>query len=150
MFVPPTIHHDDAGLPIRPVFSKPLPAKKAMKKALGLRPDLPAVLLVGGGEGMGQLEVTVDQIAEKLGGICQVGGRGRDNGYEMGIGLVFAGRHGRGQRKGKEKENRCRFSLKLRYLCLASIPIPSGCLPFPNSGRRHLRAEQAAARVSAC
>ena len=64
--------HISSGLPIRPVFSKPLPPKRVMKKALGLRPDLPAVLLVGGGEGMGQLEVTVDQIAEKLGGICQV------------------------------------------------------------------------------
>jgi 1,2-diacylglycerol 3-beta-galactosyltransferase len=43
-----------------------------MKTSLGLRADLPAVLLVGGGEGMGKLEVTVDQIAEKLGGSCQV------------------------------------------------------------------------------
>ena len=43
-----------------------------MKKALGLRTNLPAVLLIGGGEGMGKLEETVDQIAEKLGAFCQV------------------------------------------------------------------------------
>ncbi|GAX80944.1 hypothetical protein CEUSTIGMA_g8379.t1 [Chlamydomonas eustigma] len=60
------------GLPIRPIFSKPLPTKKMMKKALGLNTSLPAILLVGGGEGMGKLEDTVDQIAEKLGSSCQV------------------------------------------------------------------------------
>ena len=43
-----------------------------MKKRLGLPTDLPAILLVGGGEGMGKLEITVDQIAEKLGGSCQI------------------------------------------------------------------------------
>lgn len=60
------------GLPIRPAFSKPLPPKKQMKKKLGMDPNVPAVLLVGGGEGMGKLEDTVDQIAAKLGKLCQV------------------------------------------------------------------------------
>lgn len=60
------------GLPIRPAFSKPLPPKKKMKKKLGMDPHVPAVLLVGGGEGMGKLEDTVDQIASKLGKLCQV------------------------------------------------------------------------------
>jgi len=60
------------GLPIRPIFSKPLPAKPALRRALGLEPDTPAVLLVGGGEGMGALEATVDELAARLGGRCQV------------------------------------------------------------------------------
>ncbi len=65
------------GLPIRPIFSKPLPPKKSLKRTLGLDSSLPAILLIGGGEGMGKLEDTVDQIAEKLGGSCQVRGRCR-------------------------------------------------------------------------
>mmetsp|Transcript_13700 Transcript_13700/g.29410 ORF Transcript_13700/g.29410 Transcript_13700/m.29410 type:complete len:529 (-) Transcript_13700:874-2460(-) len=60
------------GLPIRPIFSKALPPKPRMKKVLGLEPHVPAVLLVGGGEGMGKLEETVDHIAEQLGDHCQV------------------------------------------------------------------------------
>lgn len=61
------------GLPIRPVFSKPLPSKPALKARLKLDKHLPAVLLIGGGEGMGKLEETVDRIADNLGGQCQVG-----------------------------------------------------------------------------
>lgn len=85
------------GLPIRPIFSKPLPAKPALRRALGLEPDTPAVLLVGGGEGMGALEATVDELAARLGGRCQVAvicgrnakllasltARGRPNGMKL-------------------------------------------------------------------
>jgi UDP-N-acetylglucosamine:LPS N-acetylglucosamine transferase len=62
------------GLPIRPIFSKPLPARKQLRKRLGLDPSLPAVLLVGGGEGMGKLEETVAQLDGQLGDKAQVGG----------------------------------------------------------------------------
>ena len=34
--------------------------------------DVPAVLLVGGGEGMGPVEKTVDALAASLGAACQV------------------------------------------------------------------------------
>jgi hypothetical protein len=36
-----------------------------------MAPEGPAVLLVGGGEGMGQLEATVDAIATQVGAACQ-------------------------------------------------------------------------------
>lgn len=62
-----------SGLPIRPIFSKRLAPKRSLKRQLGLDPDVPAILLVGGGEGMGALEVTVEQMALKLGTKCQVG-----------------------------------------------------------------------------
>jgi hypothetical protein len=61
-----------AGLPIRPIFSKPLPGRKQLRKRLGLDTGLPAVLLVGGGEGMGKLEETVAQLDAQLGDKAQV------------------------------------------------------------------------------
>ncbi|KAF8069665.1 MGD A [Scenedesmus sp. PABB004] len=100
------------GLPIRPVFSKRLPPKAALRKKLvrlpggaarrrrwhrrallrqptpaaadaraaaaaararqGLLPGVPAILLVGGGEGMGQLQATVEQLDARLRGSAQV------------------------------------------------------------------------------
>jgi hypothetical protein len=51
------------GLPIRPAFSKRQPPRRKLRKQLGLRRDEPAVFLVGGGEGMGPVERTVDSIA---------------------------------------------------------------------------------------
>ena len=59
------------GLPIRPDFSKALPSKLFLRSRLGMNPTLPAVLLVGGGEGMGKLEQTVSEIAA-LGTKCQI------------------------------------------------------------------------------
>ena len=64
-----------AGLPIRPIFSTRLPGRRAMKRRLGLETKLPAVLLVGGGEGMGALEATVLELGKHLGRQAQVGGR---------------------------------------------------------------------------
>lgn len=61
-----------AGLPIRPVFSKPLPDRKSLRKTLGINTHLPTVLLVGGGEGMGALEDTVSQLDTQLGSKAQV------------------------------------------------------------------------------
>lgn len=58
------------GLPIRPAFSKKTASRAALRRSLGLHPTLPAVLMVGGGEGMGQLEATVKEIGLK-GTACQ-------------------------------------------------------------------------------
>lgn len=38
----------------------------------GLLPDVPAILLVGGGEGMGKLQATVEQLDARLQGTAQV------------------------------------------------------------------------------
>lgn len=54
------------GLPIRPSFSQPLPPKGALRKSLGMKPNGHAVLIVGGGEGMGQLEPTATALAKVL------------------------------------------------------------------------------------
>jgi hypothetical protein len=51
------------GLPIRPAFSRRFPAKRRLRAALGWDASAPAVLLVGGGEGMGPVEKTVDAVA---------------------------------------------------------------------------------------
>jgi 1,2-diacylglycerol 3-beta-galactosyltransferase len=59
------------GLPIRPAFSKPTASRSALRRRLGLHQNLPAVLIVGGGEGMGQLEATVGAIGKK-GTACQL------------------------------------------------------------------------------
>ena len=55
------------GLPIRPAFSKGAPPRSRLRQQLGLRPDVAAVLLVGGGEGMGPLEATITSIAAASG-----------------------------------------------------------------------------------
>lgn len=60
------------GLPIRPAFSQRLPPKRTLRRQLGLDLDVPAILLVGGGEGMGRLADTVDELARQLGSSCQV------------------------------------------------------------------------------
>jgi hypothetical protein len=78
-----------AGLPIRPIFSHKLPAKGAMRRKLGMDSSRPAVLLVGGGEGMGKLEATVDEIAQQLGPECQVGGW--VGGWGWGVGGLAVG-----------------------------------------------------------
>lgn len=44
------------GLPVRPAFARAYPPKEELRAALGLQPHLPAVLLVGGGDGVGRVE----------------------------------------------------------------------------------------------
>lgn len=51
------------GLPISLQFARPQPAKPWLRKELGLRSELPTVLVVGGGEGMGNLEAVARAIA---------------------------------------------------------------------------------------
>lgn len=60
------------GLPIRPSFNRKYPPKQKLRKVLGMDLNAPAVLLVGGGEGMGPVEKTVDALVKKLGSKCQV------------------------------------------------------------------------------
>ncbi|KAI8476237.1 MAG: MGDG synthase-domain-containing protein [Monoraphidium minutum] len=60
------------GLPIRPVFCKRLPSKAALRNKLGLLKGVPAVLLVGGGEGMGAIAATVRELDGQLRGGAQV------------------------------------------------------------------------------
>ncbi|GJP66361.1 hypothetical protein CLOP_g23295 [Closterium sp. NIES-67] len=54
------------GLPIRPAFAKPSGPQAEVRQGLGMDPDLPAVLLIGGGEGMGPVEVTARALATTL------------------------------------------------------------------------------------
>jgi 1,2-diacylglycerol 3-beta-galactosyltransferase len=52
------------GLPVADRFCQPLGDRKALRKRLGWPLDLPAILLIGGSEGMGPLEKTAHAIAE--------------------------------------------------------------------------------------
>ncbi|KAJ4958673.1 hypothetical protein NE237_025784 [Protea cynaroides] len=54
------------GLPVRPSFVKPVRPKVELKRELGMDKDLPAVLLMGGGEGMGPIEDTVRALGSTL------------------------------------------------------------------------------------
>lgn len=53
------------GLPIRSGFGRPLPPKVELRRKLGLA-DLPTALVVGGGEGMGQMASAARAIAAQL------------------------------------------------------------------------------------
>eukprot|EP00271_Cylindrocystis_brebissonii_P017858 TRINITY_DN482_c0_g1_i1.p1 TRINITY_DN482_c0_g1~~TRINITY_DN482_c0_g1_i1.p1 ORF type:complete len:701 (+),score=161.55 TRINITY_DN482_c0_g1_i1:132-2234(+) len=56
------------GLPIRPSFSACMSKDKGvLREELGMDPDLPAALLVGGGEGMGPVEAISRALASTLG-----------------------------------------------------------------------------------
>lgn len=59
------------GLPVHPRFARGLMAKKQAREALGWDPDLPAILIVGGGEGMGPIYKTAQAI-DSQGLKCQV------------------------------------------------------------------------------
>jgi 1,2-diacylglycerol 3-beta-galactosyltransferase len=59
------------GLPVHPHFAQRLKDKAAARAELGWHPDLPAVLMVGGGEGMGPLYKTARAI-NKAGLKCQL------------------------------------------------------------------------------
>ncbi|KAL6770016.1 MGD1 [Auxenochlorella protothecoides x Auxenochlorella symbiontica] len=54
------------GLPIRPAFSRKYPPKEKLRKSLQMDPRKPAILLVGGGEGMGPVERTVEALSKVL------------------------------------------------------------------------------------
>lgn len=50
------------GMPVAERFARPLAEKPALREKLGWPQDLPVVLMVGGGEGMGPLEATARAI----------------------------------------------------------------------------------------
>ncbi|XP_010246588.1 PREDICTED: monogalactosyldiacylglycerol synthase, chloroplastic-like [Nelumbo nucifera] len=54
------------GLPVRPSFVKPVRPKVELRRELGMDEDLPAVLLMGGGEGMGPIEATARALGNAL------------------------------------------------------------------------------------
>ncbi|KAG0470299.1 hypothetical protein HPP92_016999 [Vanilla planifolia] len=54
------------GLPIRPSFCRAVISKDALRVELEMDPDLPAVLLMGGGEGMGPVKKTAKALGESL------------------------------------------------------------------------------------
>ncbi|KAM1809132.1 hypothetical protein FF1_026042 [Malus domestica] len=54
------------GLPIRPSFARAVLSKDQLREELEMDPDLPAVLLMGGGEGMGPVKETARALAETL------------------------------------------------------------------------------------
>ncbi|EYU22020.1 hypothetical protein ABFS82_01G037000 [Erythranthe guttata] len=73
------------GLPVRPSFVKPVPPKDELRKELGMDEHLPAVLLMGGGEGMGPIEATARALGDAL--FDEV------NGEPIGQILVICGRN---------------------------------------------------------
>ncbi|KAM5564640.1 monogalactosyldiacylglycerol synthase, chloroplastic [Rosa sericea] len=54
------------GLPVRPSFVKPVRPKAELRRELGMEEHLPAVLLMGGGEGMGPIEATARALGDAL------------------------------------------------------------------------------------
>jgi len=52
------------GMPIDPAFAIPMDRKEALQQKLGLKPDIPVVLLVGGGDGAGGLLAAVRAISQ--------------------------------------------------------------------------------------
>ncbi|KAL5850151.1 hypothetical protein ACOSQ4_008164 [Xanthoceras sorbifolium] len=54
------------GLPVRPSFVKPVRPKVELRREFGMDEDLPAVLLMGGGEGMGPIEATARALGNAL------------------------------------------------------------------------------------
>nr|GMD44355.1 probable monogalactosyldiacylglycerol synthase, chloroplastic [Ipomoea batatas] len=54
------------GLPLRPSFIKPVRPKVELRIELGMDEHLPAVLLMGGGEGMGPIEATARALEDAL------------------------------------------------------------------------------------
>ena len=54
------------GLPVRPAFAEQLRPKPELRRELGLHPDLPAVLVVGGGEGTGPVGKIAQALSARL------------------------------------------------------------------------------------
>jgi 1,2-diacylglycerol 3-beta-galactosyltransferase len=54
------------GLPIRPAFAQPLRPKASLRQEFGLDLQLPAALLMGGGEGIGPVAEVAQAVARRL------------------------------------------------------------------------------------
>lgn len=55
------------GLPVRPAFSAPIASKAELRQKVGIDPDLPACLIVGGGDGIGPVTEIAQQVNDRLG-----------------------------------------------------------------------------------
>ncbi|KAK7826908.1 putative monogalactosyldiacylglycerol synthase [Quercus suber] len=73
------------GLPVRPSFIKPVRPKFELRRDLGMDENLPAVLLMGGGEGMGPIEATARALGDAL--------YDENHGEPLGQVLVICGRN---------------------------------------------------------
>lgn len=63
------------GLPVRPAFAAPPPAKAEVRQKVAMHPDLPAVLLVGGGDGIGPVAEIAQQLDAHLSSSGQPSGQ---------------------------------------------------------------------------
>ncbi|KAI7756127.1 hypothetical protein M8C21_013437, partial [Ambrosia artemisiifolia] len=73
------------GLPVRPSFARAVLNKDHLRLELELDPVLPAVLLMGGGEGMGPVKKTAKALAESL--------LDKETGKPLGQMVVICGRN---------------------------------------------------------
>ncbi|XVF48013.1 hypothetical protein PTKIN_Ptkin03bG0156200 [Pterospermum kingtungense] len=73
------------GLPIRPSFARAVLSKDELRKELEMDPDLRAVLLMGGGEGMGPVKKTAMALGESL--------YDKDQGKPIGQLIIICGRN---------------------------------------------------------
>lgn len=73
------------GLPIRPLFAKPAAARLDLRTKLEMVGELPAVLIVSGGEGVGPIQQIAEQIAAAL----------QEEGKQLGQMVIVCGRNER-------------------------------------------------------
>jgi 1,2-diacylglycerol 3-beta-galactosyltransferase len=52
------------GMPIDPKYTLPMESKEELQRKLGLKPGVPVILLVGGGDGAGGLQASVKAISQ--------------------------------------------------------------------------------------
>ncbi len=89
------------GLPIRPAFAHISDSKDVLRRNLGLRPDVPVALLVGGGEGIGKVAETARAVAARL------AAESRKRGQLAGQLVVICGRN----RKLRDELAACSWSI---------------------------------------
>ncbi|MCB0065133.1 MAG: hypothetical protein KDE19_23580 [Caldilineaceae bacterium] len=77
------------GLPIHPVFARPLSSQVVLRAQLGLDETLPAVLITSGGEGVGPIREIAEQLNTQL----------VDNGRVLGQMIIICGRNASLQRQ---------------------------------------------------
>lgn len=82
------------GLPIRPSFWEETRSREELRKEIGMANDVPAVLLVGGGDGVGGLEAIAVAVATKIAEEC---------GTEAAQLVVVCGKNDRVLRKLQER-----------------------------------------------
>ncbi len=77
------------GLPVRPAFAIPTLPRAELRHKLGLDLNLPAVLIMSGGDGVGPVEEIARQVAQQLG----------EGGQALGQLVIICGRNTRLQQK---------------------------------------------------